>query len=150
MPQALTKVVIHLVFITKNRKPWLDQTIRPRVHGYLAAMFRDLRAPWVVVGGVADHVYVLFDMGHSVAPVTFVEHTKRKSSKFLKMLGNHDTKSYWQRGYAICSVSRKDRDQAEDYVRHQEEYHLGKSFQEAYRELLTRYRIEFDEPFVWD
>ena len=59
---------------------------RPRVHGYLASVIRDLDSPWVVVGGVADHVHILFDMGKMVAPVKFVEQVKRESSKFVKTL----------------------------------------------------------------
>ena len=57
----------------KNREPFLDEAIRPRVHGYLATAIRDLDSPWVVVGGVADHIHILFDMGKMVAPVKFVE-----------------------------------------------------------------------------
>ena len=40
----------------------LDDQIRPRVHGYLATVIRDLDSPGVVVGGVEDHVHILFDI----------------------------------------------------------------------------------------
>ena len=63
MSQSLTRLYAHLVFSTKNRHAFLDETIRSRVHGYLASVIRDLESPWVVVGGVADHVHILFDMG---------------------------------------------------------------------------------------
>lgn len=63
MPQSLTKLCAHLVFSTKNRQPFLDDTIRSRVHGYIATTIRDLESPWVVVGGVSNHVHILFDMG---------------------------------------------------------------------------------------
>ena len=53
----------------------------------LASVIRDLESPWVVVGGVADHVHILFDMGKMVAPVKFVEQVKRESSKFVKTIG---------------------------------------------------------------
>ena len=87
MPQSLTKLYAHLSFSTKNRQPLLDNEIRPRVHGYLATVVRDLGSPWVVVGGVADHVHILFDLGKLRAPVEFVEHSKRESSKFIKDAG---------------------------------------------------------------
>jgi REP element-mobilizing transposase RayT len=63
MSQSLTKLYAHLIFSTKSRQPFLDDTIRPRVHAYLATTIRNLDSPWVVVGGVADHVHILFDMG---------------------------------------------------------------------------------------
>ncbi|MFM8253451.1 MAG: transposase, partial [Planctomycetota bacterium] len=106
--------------------------------------------PWVVVGGVADHVHILFDMGKMVPPVKFVEQVKRESSKFVKTLGSQYTTFYWQRGYGMFSVGPKDRDQAEYYVRPQEEHHRGTTFQDEYRAMLSRYGVEFDEQYVWD
>lgn len=150
MPQSLTRLYAHLIFSTKNREALLDGAIRPRVHAYLATAVRDLASPWVVVGGVADHVHVLFDLGKMVLPVKLVEQVKRESSKFIKTLGAHYSRFYWQRGYGMFSVSPKDRDEAEHYVRNQEQYHERHTFQDEYRALLTRYGIEFDERYLWD
>ena len=50
----------------------------------------------------------------------------------------------------MFSVSPILRDEAEAYVRNQEEHHRTKSFQEEYRALLRRYGIAFDEQYVWD
>ena len=150
MSQSLTKIYAHLIFSTKNRQHWLDDDIRPRVHGYLASVIRELESPWVVVGGVDDHVHILFDIGKKTAPVKFVEQVKRESSKFVKTLGTKYGRFYWQRGYGMFSVSPKDRDEAEHYVRNQEEHHRTRSFQDEYRAILSKYDIEFDEQYVWD
>ena len=150
MPQSLTKLYAHLIFSTKNRERWLDDEIRSRVHAYLATVVRDVDSPWVVVGGVADHVHILFDMGKKTAPVKFVENLKRESSKFVKTLGQKYNGFYWQRGYGMFSVSPKDRAEAERYVRNQEEHHRTRSFQDEYRAMLIQYNVEFDERYVWD
>ena len=150
MPQSLTRLYAHLVFSTKHREPILDEAILPRVHGHLATLVRDLDAPWVVVGGVADHVHILFDMGKTVAPVKFVEQVKRESSKFVKTLGVRYAHFYWQNGYGMFSVSPKHRDEAEHYVRNQAEHHRRQTFQDEYRAMLNRYNVDFDEQYVWD
>ena len=150
MPQSLTQLYAHLIFSTKYRQPLLAPAFRPRVHAYLAAIIRDLQSPWVVVGGIADHVHILFDMGKMVAPATFVERVKRESSKFIKTLSHPLQNFYWQRGYGMFSVSPKDRDAAEHYVRTQEEHHRHRSFQDEYRAILRRHGVEFDERYVWD
>jgi REP element-mobilizing transposase RayT len=150
MPQSLSKLYAHLIFSTKNRHPFLDDEIRPRVHAYLATIIRDLDSPWVVVGGVADHVHVLFDQGKLHSPVEFVEKTKRESSKFVKTVGAKYKDFYWQRGYGMFSVGPADRDEAEAYVRNQEEHHRVRTFQEEFRAFLNRYGIAFEEQFVWD
>jgi REP element-mobilizing transposase RayT len=148
--QSLTRLLAHLVFSTKHRDPWLVESIRPEVHGYLASVVRDLSCPWVVVGGVADHVHILLDQGKRNAPEKIVEHVKRESSKFVKTLGPQYRGFYWQRGYGIFSVSPKDLVLAEAYVRNQVHHHQRISFQEEFRAMLERYRIQFDERFLWD
>ena len=150
MPQSLTKIYAHLVFSTKNRQPFVDDAIQARVHAYLATTIRNLDSSWVVVGGVADHVHILFDMGKKHAPVEFVERVKRESSRFVKTLGTKYRAFYWQRGYGMFSVSPRDRDEAELYVRNQAEHHETRTFQQEYRALLTQYGITYDEQYVWD
>ncbi len=150
MPQSLTKLFVHLIFSTKNREPFLDDEIRERVHGYLATVVRSVDSPYVVVGGGADHVHILFDMGKMHPPVKFVEQVKRESSKCVKTLGPQYRHFYWQRGYGMFSVSPTHLADAEKYVRNQEEHHRTKTFQEEFREFLERYNIEYDEQYVWD
>ncbi len=52
MPQSLSKVIIHIIFSTKDREPWLDRDVRPRMHAYIATICRDLDAEALHVGGV--------------------------------------------------------------------------------------------------
>jgi putative transposase len=150
VPQSLTKLYAHLIFSTKNRQPFLDDAVRPKVHAYLATIIRDMDSPWVVAGGVADHVHILFDIGKMRAPVEFVEQTKRESSKFIKTLGEKYSGFYWQRGYGMFSVGPAHRDEAEEYVCNQEEHHRVKTFREEFRAFLNRYGVEYDEQYVWE
>lgn len=120
------------------------------MHGYLAAVIRSMDSPYVVVGGVADHVHILFDMGKMRAPVEFDLQVKRESSKLVKMLGRQYSQFYWQRGYGMFSVSPTHLADAKKYVRRQEEHHRTKTSQEEFREFLERYGIEYDERYVWD
>jgi REP element-mobilizing transposase RayT len=150
VPQSLTKLYAHLIFSTKHRQPFLDDQIRPRVHAFLATVIREMDSPWVVVGGVDDHVHILFDMGKKHSPIEFVEQAKRESSKFVKTLGDRFGKFYWQRGYGMFSVGPAHHQEAEDYVRHQDEHHRAKTFQDEFRAFLERYDVAYDERYVWD
>ena len=40
MPQSLSQVILHIVFSTKGRRPWLDPASRPRMHAYLDDLVR--------------------------------------------------------------------------------------------------------------
>ena len=60
MPQSLSAVYIHLVFSTKERRPFLrDKVVRESLHAYLGAVSKQLECPSLKVGGVEDHVHLL-------------------------------------------------------------------------------------------
>jgi hypothetical protein len=82
--------------------------------------------------------------------VEFVEQAKRESSKFVKTLGTEYKDFYWQRGYGMFSVGPAHRDEAEVYVRNQEEHHRTKSYQQEFRTFLERYGVTYDEQYLWD
>ncbi|MCA9135479.1 MAG: IS200/IS605 family transposase [Planctomycetales bacterium] len=150
MPQSHARLYAHLIFSTKDRYPYLHKPIRERTHAYMAETLRAMGSQFVLVGGVEDHVHILFDFGRIHAFKTFVEDVKRESSKFIKTLGQRYSKFYWQRGYGTFSVCPPHRGAVEKYIRNQEEHHRTQTFQEEYRSFLNRYGIDFDERYVWD
>lgn len=150
MASSLTKLYAHLVFSTKGRKPLIDEAIRPRVHGCVASVLRSMHCPYVVVGGVADHVHIAFQLAKDHAPAELVKEIKVESSKFVKTLGNKYRDFFWQRGYAMFSVGPVQQHDLEKYVRGQEQHHRTCSFQEEFRLFLQKYNIEYDERYIWD
>jgi REP-associated tyrosine transposase len=83
MPQPLSKVILHIIFSTKNRESWLESHVRPRVHAYLATICRDLGAELVHVGGVADHVHIVTMLPRTLSQADLVERIKKTFSKSL-------------------------------------------------------------------
>lgn len=76
MSQSLSKVIVHIIFSTKNREPWLVSNVRPRVHAYVATICRDLGAELVRVGGVADHVHMVTTLPRTVTQAQLIEQIK--------------------------------------------------------------------------
>ena len=150
MPQSLSKVILHVIFSTKNREPWLDSEVRPRMHAYLATVCRDLAAEFVHVGGVADHVHILTTLPRTVSQADLIEKIKKTSSKWIKALDPRYRHFFWQRGYGAFSVNPSQLDAVVQYVETQPEHHRIRTFQEEYRELLRRHDLDFDERYVWD
>jgi len=77
MPQSLSKVILHIIFSTKNREPWLGSDVRPRMHAYLATVCRDLGGELVRVGGVADHVHIVTTLPRTVSQAQLIEQIKK-------------------------------------------------------------------------
>jgi REP element-mobilizing transposase RayT len=150
MPQSLSKVILHIIFSTKNREPWLDSNVRRRIHAYLATICRDVGADLVHVGGVADHVHIVRTLARTVSQAQLVEQIKKASSKWIKALDAHYRGFFWQRGYGAFSVSPSQLQAVLQYVEAQQEHHRTRTFQEEYRELLRKHGVDFDERYVWD
>ena len=149
MSQSLANILTHLIFSTKNREPLLaDKDLRQRAHAYLAAVLKDLRCPALIVGGVADHVHILCQLAKTQSVSVVMEHLKTSSSKWLKTQGIRTFS--WQRGYGAFSVSQSNVASVVSYIEKQEEHHRTATFEEEFRLFLKRYRVEFDERYVWD
>ena len=60
MPQSLSCVLIHAVFSTKSRHPFLaDEAFRKEIQAYIGGVSKRLDCPPVAIGGVDDHVHAL-------------------------------------------------------------------------------------------
>lgn len=68
------------------------------------------------------------------------------------MKTKHETLSnfYWQNGYGAFSVSPTEVDEVIIYIENQHDHHRVKSFQEEYRALFIKYKVDYDERYVWD
>ena len=67
MSQSLAAVYVHLVFSTKERRPFLQEPSRAALHDYLGGVSKTLQCPVLRVGGVKDHVHILARLGRSIA-----------------------------------------------------------------------------------
>ena len=150
MPQSLSRVLIHLVFSTKNRVPVLSPAIRTELHPYLAVVLKNDNCPSLQVGGVEDHVHLLFALSRTRTMAQVVENVKTSSSKWLKTKSPALADFHWQNGYGVFSVGRSEVDGIIHYIRNQEEHHRVATFQDEYRKFLLEHEIEFDERYVWD
>ena len=149
MPQSLAQMYVHLVFSTKDRIPLIPAELQPRLHAYLAGTCAAIGCEAIVVGGVADHVHLLFRLAKTVRLSDAVKDIKVESSKWMKSDGKVPDFA-WQAGYGAFSIGASQVDEVTDYIRRQPEHHARRGFQEEFRLLLTRYGLAFDEAYVWD
>jgi putative transposase len=150
MSQSLVKNLIHLVYSTKNREPWIPKEHRERLFAYQAGIFMEWDSPALLIGGVDDHVHALFSLSKNHALKKIVEEVKKGSSKWMKTEGPKNPYFYWQAGYGAFSVSESSVEDVKRYIANQEEHHRKMTFQEELRALLRRHKVEFDERYVWD
>jgi len=151
MPQSLAKILVHTVFSTKDRRPFLrDKPLRAELHRYLGGLLANLECQPIIVGGVEDHVHLLCALSRTREAAGVIKEIKRGSSLWVKTK-NQDLNNFaWQNGYGIFSIGFSQIESASNYISRQEEHHQKVSFQDEFREFLRRYEIEFDERYLWD
>ena len=151
MSQSLTQIYLHIVFSTKDRKPFLtDKEFRGRTHAYLTGICGNVGCPSLIVGGVEDHVHILCRFGKTIEVATLIRELKRDSSKWVKVEQPHLADFHWQSGYGAFSISPSHVEGLTHYIRNQEAHHRQESFQGEFRRLCQKYGVEIDERYVWD
>jgi len=150
MPQSLSAVYIHLVFSTKERRPFLrDETVRELLHSQIGGISKKLGCAPIITGGVEDHVHLLARFGRTITQAEWVKEVKRVSNLWLKE--NYSICDFeWQGGYADFSVSSSNLERVKNYIANQHKHHHKMSFQDELRTLLRRHEVEWDERYVWD
>jgi putative transposase len=150
VPQSLASILVHLVFSTKDREPWLMDSHRDELHAYIGGTISNHDGVLLKAGSVTDHIHLLASHPRTMSPSEFVKEIKIASSKWLKQSDRRYAGFHWQSGYGIFSVSPSHRPDVEKYIATQAEHHRKVTFQDEYRRMLTKYEVEWDERYVWD
>ena len=151
MPQSLANVLLHVVFSTKHRRPFLNTPdARNVMTGYLIGTLQNIDCPSVIVGVVEDHVHILCNLHRTISIAKLLEETKTNSSIRIKEEGDRLQDFQWQSGYGVFAVSQSNVGPVRKYIANQEEHHRRRTFQEEFRLLLERHGLAYDERYVWD
>jgi putative transposase len=151
MPQSLSNLLVHLIFSTKERRPFLRAVAhRTALQRYLGGVSARLDCPVVCVGGTEDHVHCLARQARTITVAEWVKELKRVSSKWAKTQDAALEAFQWQAGYAAFSVSQPLSRTVQRYIERQEEHHRTYDFQTELRQMLAAHGVEYDERYVWD
>ena len=150
MAHTLTNLLTHVVFSTKNREPFIAPALRKDLWPYLGGIVRNLDGHAVIIGGTADHVHLLVELGPATSLSDAVRTIKASSSKWVHETHAEQSAFAWQTGYGAFSVSRSNRDAVTEYINGQEEHHSRLGFKEEFLLILKKHGIEFDERYIWE
>src|SRR5262245_45199522 len=116
MPQSLASILVHLIYCTKNREPWLTPELDAELYAYQAAVFQEMGSPALSINGTADHVHALFRLGRTERLCDVVEEVKKRTSKWLKTKGLGLAGFAWQAGYGAFSLGESGVAAARRYI----------------------------------
>ncbi|MCX6266764.1 MAG: IS200/IS605 family transposase [Bacteroidetes bacterium] len=150
MGQSLVKNYIHIIFSTKLRAQFIYSPYDQELYRYLGSICNNLESQVLKIGGYSDHVHILCLLSKKTALVKLVEELKSHSSKWMKTKDESLKNFYWQDGYGAFSVNPSEVDTVKTYIDNQQRHHCKKTFQQEYRAFLEKYKVEYDERYVWD
>ncbi len=145
MAQSLVRNYIHLVFSTKYRFPYIDESIENELFNYLGGVCKKLECQPIIVGGYLDHIHILCLLSKKIALVKLLEEVKSHSSKWIKSKGENYSNFYWQDGYGAFSVNPKEVEVVVKYISTQKTHHSKKTFQTELLQFLKEYNVEYNE-----
>ena len=149
MPQSYTCLLYHIVFSTKDREPWLQAELRPRLWEYLSGAIRSEGGFCLVANGVADHVHLLARLRQDKAISEVLRSIKANSSGWIHREFPQRGGFHWQDGYGAFTVSKSQTETLRHYIANQEAHHRKLTFQEEFLTLLKAHEIEYDERYLW-
>ena len=150
MPQSLANLLVHIIFSTKDRQPFIKQNIEKQLYSYMVRIFRECDSPAIIIGGTENHVHILFSLSKKYRLSKVIEDIKKSSSKWIKTKRLEYKKFYWQNGYGAFSIGTSGKMATIKYIRNQKEHHRKRTFQAEFVKFLNKYQIKYDERYVWD
>jgi putative transposase len=150
MGQSIVHNYVHIIFSTKQREALIHPPVEEELHGYLGGICNNLECQVIKVGGHSDHIHILCMLSIKIALMKLLEELKANSSKWIKTKGAVYNKFYWQDGYGTFSVNPSEINTVIEYISNQHEHHKKKTFQDEYRAFLKKYKVDYDERYVWD
>src|SRR4051794_35620678 len=116
MSQSLAKVYLHAVFSTKNRQPVLADEWRETLFCVLGGAAKNLGCQSLIVGGTADHIHMLFQLGRTITMADAIGKIKSTSSLWIGQTHKLTPEFHWQAGYAVFSVSQTGVEAVRTYI----------------------------------
>ncbi len=150
MPQSYCCLLYHLVFSTKERRPWLSPDVRERLFAYLGGIIRNDKGIPMLVGGTEDHVHILAHLHQGRAVADQLRDLKAKSSGWAHKTLPDMQQFAWQSGYGAFTVSASQIKRVHAYIAGQEVHHRKEDFKTEFVRLLKAHGVEFDERYIWD
>ena len=147
MPQSLVKILVHIVFSTKNRTSLILPEKEKDLYAYISGIVKGNKAKLIIANGTMNHSHFLVSLGRNDVS-ELIGDMKRDSSGWGKKNGIPDL--YWQRGYGAFSIGQSQVSAVRRYIENQKIHHQTQSFEDEFRELCRKYDIAIDERYCWD
>ncbi|HOY94285.1 MAG TPA: IS200/IS605 family transposase [Catalimonadaceae bacterium] len=133
---AYVKIMVHAVWSTKYRHPWLTPEIRKKVIEHIRSNAREKGIKIDRINGYTEHLHCLFWLNADMSVAKALQLIKGESSHWINQQKLTATKFEWGVEYYAASVSESVIPTVRKYIENQEQHHSGISFEEEFQKYL--------------
>jgi putative transposase len=149
--EQYSQIYIQAVFAVQERACLIQPEGKEDLFKYIGGIFKNQNQKLIAIGGVADHVHLLFGIKPNAAAVSdLIGEVKASSSKFVNEQRFVRGRFYWQEGFGAFSYSRSQIDAVAKYVLNQEQHHRKMSFRREYVGMLDRFEVEYEDRYLFN
>ena len=149
MADTFTQIHIHTVFAVQNRDSLLHSDWRDELYKYIIAIIQKHGHKVLSIGGMSDHVHILFGFRPTQSLSSLMQEVKRDSSEWINKKSLTIDKFMWQEGYGAFSYGRSQISDVANYIEKQTEHHAKQPFVDEYKMILEKFGLEYDERHVF-
>ena len=138
---AFVKIMIHAVWGTKNREPYLTKDIRTVIMNHIKENARSKEIFIDTLNGYTEHLHCLLGLNADMSISKAMHLIKGESSFWINKQKITRYKFEWADEYFGVSVSESMLDKMRAYINAQEEHHRKVSFTQEYEKFIRRYNL---------
>ncbi|MDR1458678.1 MAG: IS200/IS605 family transposase, partial [Bacteroidales bacterium] len=145
MTNTYTQIYIHSIFAVQNRLSLIVAPWKEELYKYVTGIMQKHGHKMLQVGGMPDHIHLLFGMRPAESLSNLMKAVKGESSEWINK--QRFVKGYfsWQEGYGAFSYSTSQLNNVIQYIANQAEHHKKRNMVTEYIEFLRNFGIEYDE-----
>ena len=148
MPRSFTNLLYHIVFSTKERRPFITPDIESRVYDYVGGIVHRTGGILLDINGMPDHVHLQVRWRTDKSVSELVRDVKSNSSGWIHRTFPEEWAFGWQGSYAAFSVSASQRGRVSNYIQGQKSHHAKQDYMAELKALLKAHEITIDEQYL--
>lgn len=131
---------IHAVINTYRRRMTINSQNREVLYRFIWRLLQERDCKLYRIGGVEDHVHILFDLNPNHALKD-----KKESSRWMKQCGMFPDFEKWGKEYFAFARSREGIQSTIEYIKLQPEHHRSVSFDDEMASICRSVGIEWKD-----
>ena len=140
------KVYVHFIWSTKERYPFLDDSIRNQLFAHIRNNAKKKNIYIDFINGYTDHVHILVSLNDDLSIGKIAQLIKGESSHWINQMQLTVGKFEWQDEYLAIGVGDDKLDIVRNYIAKQPEHHKKVSCADEYNKFIGRFGFDIVRP----